>query len=269
MNTDLPQQLGCHVNNWSMKVIQSLSEEGLIPKSVLLLLQQSNFCVYTVLCNTCVKFHPFVMQCTVSQHSTHPSKGPSIPFNNYFIEADFYYNMLGFIENFRVSLYNKYYQNQFIVHLQNATAIEDQVCRERVIPDPQDCHKCSNQMFIQHISGIAHSLQQISSKILNSIVTNKLHLMESKLHVLDGQELYDCCVCGIDIDNCEPSKCQNFEQTIHAVSSDFIKFDITKPCTLCGAPGQTFNNYPICARLAYNCFKKSIGDLGIKDLYSI
>ena len=99
----------------------------MITKAGLSLLKQSNGCGYTFLCNAYVKFHPYiiVMQHTVSLTLTHPSQGLSNPFNNYFMEADFYYNMLGLIENVRVSLSNTYYHNQFIVHLHNATAIEE------------------------------------------------------------------------------------------------------------------------------------------------
>ena len=59
------------------------------------------------------------------------------------METEFHYNMLGLIENVRVSLGNTYCQDRFITHLQNATAIEEQVCMEQLSPDPQDCHKCS------------------------------------------------------------------------------------------------------------------------------
>ena len=113
------------------------------------------------------------MQRAVSLTLTHPSQVPSTTFNYYLMEADFYYNMLCLIENIRVSFGNTYYQDWFIVHLQNATAIEVQICREQASPDPQDCHKYSNGMFIQHMYGIDHSIQRISSKLVCSIVTNE------------------------------------------------------------------------------------------------
>ena len=250
----------------------------MIPKEGLPLIQQSNGCVHTFLQKACVQFYPYVIQRAVSLTSTHPHQGPSTPFNNYFMKVDFYYNMLGLIEKFRVSLGDTYYQDCFITHLQNATAIEEQVHWEQASLDPQDCHKYSNGMFIQNLFSIAHSLQRISSNPARLFATNKLHSMESTLHVLDGNELHDYCVHGIDIDDCEPSKCQHFEQAIHAVSSNFSKFDTTKLCALCGNPGHMFDNCPevmnpnlkecyICARLACNRFKRSIDDLGIKDVH--
>ena len=104
--------------------------------------------------------------------------------------------------------------------------------------------------------------------------------MEYLLHVLDGKELYEYCVYVIDLDNCDHSKCQRFEQAIHAVAFNFSKFDITKPRVFCGAPGHTFDNCSevkdpnlkecyICAQLASNCFKKAIDDIGIKDVHTI
>ena len=202
-------------NEWSEQIFQSLSKEGVIPKEGLLLLQQSNGCGYTFLRNAYVQFHPYVMQHAVSLTSTHPHQVPSISFNDYFMKADFHYNMLGLIENVRVSLGDTYYQDHFITHLQNATAIEEQVCWEQKSHDPQDCYKYSNGMFIQHLSNIAHSLHWISSKSAQSFATNKLHLMESTLHVLDGNKLYNYCIYGIDFNDCEPSKCQHFEQAIY------------------------------------------------------
>ena len=98
----------------------------------------------------------------------------------------------------------------------DAAEIEEQVCWERPSPDPQDCRKYSIGMLNQNISGITHSLQRISSKPVH----------------------------GIDLDNCEPSKWQHFKTAIHAFSSNFSKFDITKPCALCGSPGHTFDNSP-------------------------
>ena len=40
------------------------------------------------------------------------------------MEAGYYFNMLGLVENIRVSLGDNYSQDRFIAHLQNATAIE-------------------------------------------------------------------------------------------------------------------------------------------------
>ena len=89
--------------------LKALSEEGVIPKEGLSLLQQSSGCGYTFLRNTCVQFHPYIIQRAVSLISTHPHQGPSTSFNNCYIKADFYYNMLGLVENFRVSLGDTYY----------------------------------------------------------------------------------------------------------------------------------------------------------------
>ena len=144
------------------------------------------------------------------------------------------------------------------------------------------------------MSCIAHSLQRISSKPVRSIITNKLHLMESLLHFRDGKELYKYCIYGIDLDNCDPSKCQLFEQAIYvvasnfpgkcqcfeqviqAIASNFRKFSIIKPCALYGDPGHTFDN---CLEVndpnlkeCYICaqsFKKAINDIGIKDVHTI
>ena len=63
-------------------------------------------------------------------------------------------------------------------------------------------------------------------------------------------------------------------------SSNFSKFDITKPCALCGNPGHTFNNCHevtnpklkecyIRVQLACNRFRKSIDDLGIQNVHTI
>ena len=94
------------------------------------------------------------MQNYISITASHHKQGPSTTFNDYFMEAEFYYSMLGLIEDVGVSLANTYYQDSFIAQLQNATAIEEQVHREGTSPDPQDHHKYSNEMFVQHISGI-------------------------------------------------------------------------------------------------------------------
>ena len=104
------------------------------------------------------------MQRAVSFTSTHCHQEPSPPVDYYFMKADFYYNMLSLIENVRVLLGDTINQDHFITHLQNAPEIVEQVCWEQPHLDPQDCHKYSNGMFIKHISGITHSLQQISSK---------------------------------------------------------------------------------------------------------
>ena len=40
------------------------------------------------------------------------------------MEADSYYNMVGLVENMRVSLSDAYYQDRFVAHIQNATVIE-------------------------------------------------------------------------------------------------------------------------------------------------
>ena len=205
-NTALPQQLGFYFNELSGQIFQALSEDGVIPKEGLSLLQQANGCGYMFLQNECVKFHPYIIQCAVSLTSTQPNEGPSTPFNDYFMKADFYYNMLGLIENVRVSLGDTYYQDHFIAHLQNATAIEEQFHREQASPDPQDCRKYSNGMFIQHLSSIDHSLQRISSKPARSIATNKSYSMESMLHVFVRNKLYNYCVHGIDFDDYESSK---------------------------------------------------------------
>ena len=84
--------------------------------------------------------------------------------------------------------------------------------------------------------------------------------MESTLYVLDEKELFDYCVHGINLDNCEPSKCKPFEPAIHAVSSNFSQFDITKSCELCGSPGHMFDNYTEVtnSKLTCNHFKMSI-----------
>ena len=147
------------------------------------------------------------MERSITLTASHPQQGPSTKFNDYFLAANFYYNMIGLVENIRVSLGHTYSQDRFIAHLQNATAIEEQVRRERASPDPQDCHKYSNSMYVQHITSIAHSLPQISAKTTRSFGTSKLHSMESTLHVLDGQDLYEYGVYGIDLDDCDSRKC--------------------------------------------------------------
>ena len=161
--------------------------------------------------------------------------------------------MFGLVENIRVLLGNTYYQYCFITHLQNATAIEEQVCWEQANPDSQDCHKYSNGIFIQHLFNIAHSLQRISSKSVRSFATNELHLLESILQVLDGNEIYIYYVHCIDLNNCDPNKWHYFEQAIHVVSSN---------STLCNSPGHMFANCPDVtnSQLTYICFQMSISD---------
>ena len=83
VNADLPQQLGCYINEWSRQIFQDLSEEGVIPKEGLLLIQQSNGCGYMFLRNACLQFHPYIMKCAVLLTSTHPHQGLSTSFNNY------------------------------------------------------------------------------------------------------------------------------------------------------------------------------------------
>ena len=76
------------------------------------------------------------MQRSVSLTSIHPHQEPSPPVDDYFMKADFYFNMLGLFENIRVPLGDTFHQDCFIAHLQNANEIEEQVCWEQPSPDP-------------------------------------------------------------------------------------------------------------------------------------
>ena len=54
------------------------------------------------------------MERSVSLTSTHPHQGPGTSSNDYYRKTDFYYNMLGLVEDIRVSLGETYYQDCFI-----------------------------------------------------------------------------------------------------------------------------------------------------------
>ena len=68
-------------------------------------------------------------------------------FDETFMEAGYYYNMLGLVVNIRVSLSDAYYQDHLITHQHNATAFEEQIRKEQASLDPQHCHKYSNGFF--------------------------------------------------------------------------------------------------------------------------
>ena len=133
------------------------------------------------------------------------------------MEAGSYYNLLSVVDNIRVSLANAYYLDHFIMHLHHTTAIEEQHL------SGIDCNRYSYGLFVQHLSNIANSLQRISSNSIRSFTTNKLHLLDSALHVLEGNKLYEYSIHWIDLDDCDPIIWQCFyhcHSTISAILDD-------------------------------------------------
>ena len=161
-NYDLLQRLRCYMNEWSGQIFQALSQDRVLPKEGLSFLQQSNGCGYTFLRYACVLHHPYIMDQSVSLTSTHPHQGPSTSFTDYYVKADFYYNMLGLVKDVRVSLGDTYHQHQATTHCDVHSRAVTSFCH--VKGSRQKIHSIyGNLLYCNHV----FSLKQVTVQLVS------------------------------------------------------------------------------------------------------
>jgi len=264
-DADLPVKYQYLIPDWGQQLYKAFSKPGIIPEGqgqrILRAYADDGF---SFIRSMHIILHPKLMEIPSSVCNAIPKQSGST-FEEYVSSVKFYHAMLGFLQDIKQDIGERYIQDIFLSNMDHSTEIINYVRTQRDSGVSTEKVKYTKGNFIQTISMIIETLKLVSrsggrttsttrSPSYSTARTNAINILHSlqengmshdPFYTKEG--LYSIAFSGIDLndpsidDNKLTLLCNAIDQ--HGADKNRI-FDTSRPCAVCAGTGHTFDDCP-------------------------